>query len=240
MPARRLQDLATLARAFEPVGGKTVFYGSAALAIYATSQAAPEIRSNRTVDCVLGRLALLDQQMPTQSMKQSAFELKKREGLITHWTYADIPLRLLLCRNAAFVDQYRWLAEGLDYAESHEIDGQSIRIYSPAYFLAAKMEAFDKEGKYDYRYSEDFEDILYLLDNRPEIVMEVNAAFYEVRTYIQGQFSLYLADPYLEEGMYTALPIGTDAAVVGQLMDLMREMVDYQPNLCSRSQSSQS
>ena len=47
-------------------------------------------------------------------------------------------------------------------------------MVTAAYFLATKFTAFDSRGKGDYVMSHDREDIVAVLDGRPEIVNEVN------------------------------------------------------------------
>jgi len=69
---------------------------------------------------------------------------------------------------------------------------------SAPYFLATKLEAFNSRGG-DYRTSHDFEDIVYVIDNRIHIVDEVREADETVNTFIQNEFLKITSNPYLEE-----------------------------------------
>lgn len=49
-------------------------------------------------------------------------------------------------------------------------------MVSAPYFLITKLEAFDGRGKGDYLMSHDIEDIVAVLDGRPELIAEVGTA----------------------------------------------------------------
>ena len=55
-------------------------------------------------------------------------------------------------------------------------DAKNIRIVSPPYFLITKLEAFKGRGNGDYTLSHDIEDIVAVLDGRPEILDEIEIA----------------------------------------------------------------
>ena len=69
-------------------------------------------------------------------------------------------------------------------------------------FVATKLEAFSDRGHGDYLASHDLEDIVTVVDGRPELVDEVRSGPSEVRDYVRDRLGLLLAD----EGFVTALP----------------------------------
>src|SRR5690606_2369652 len=54
--------------------------------------------------------------------------------------------------------------------------GPVIRLIAAPAFLATKLEALKDRGKGDYLFSHDLEDIVTVVDGRPSIVEEMNAA----------------------------------------------------------------
>lgn len=58
---------------------------------------------------------------------------------------------------------------------------------SAPYFLATKFEAFKNRGFNDYRGSHDFEDIIFVLDNRTTIVNEILNAEEEVKSFLKKE-----------------------------------------------------
>lgn len=70
-----------------------------------------------------------------------------------------------------------WYKDVFVYAEERKIDeGYTIRIFSPAYFIDSKLEAYRGRGQNDGRMSSDFEDIVHVLNNRTAIWQELEAA----------------------------------------------------------------
>lgn len=65
------------------------------------------------------------------------------------------------------------------------------------YFLATKFSAFHDRGN-DPRTSKDFEDIVYLLDNRLDIANEVKQAPDDVNTYLKNQLKEFLKEAMSE------------------------------------------
>lgn len=83
----------------------------------------------------------------------------------------------------------RWYVEGLAQAIPFELPGgRVIRIFKPDYFLATKLEAFSGRGEGD-PYHKDVEDIIILLDGRPELLADVSEASDELRQYIAAGIS---------------------------------------------------
>ncbi|UQO39780.1 hypothetical protein [Burkholderia cepacia] len=83
-----------------------------------------------------------------------------------------------------------WYRDALTSAESHDIgEGVTVRIVRPAHFVATKLAAYLSRGNNDPLDSHDVEDILTLLDGRPEIADEILAADAEMRTYIGTQLA---------------------------------------------------
>jgi len=76
-------------------------------------------------------------------------------------------------------------------------NGTEIRILSPSYFLAAKIEAFEDRGSDDPRTSADFEDLIYVLDNREELLGEIRASDPQLREYLREECEAILTNPLL-------------------------------------------
>ena len=68
-----------------------------------------------------------------------------------------------------------------------------------AYFLASKFDAHHGRGS-DPRTSHDLEDIIYVLDNRVNLVKDILSSPESVLTYLQSEF-LELLTPKMEEAI---------------------------------------
>jgi predicted nucleotidyltransferase len=93
----------------------------------------------------------------------------------------------------------RWYGDALKTAVPYQLsDDLSIRLVSPAYFLATKLEAYKGRGKGDILSSHDIEDLLMLIDGRDSLIDEVTTAPEELLNYLAEEFSLLLANPNFE------------------------------------------
>ncbi len=64
-----------------------------------------------------------------------------------------------------------WYEDGIENKISKTLsDGTEIFVFTPEYYLAAKIEAHNGRGGNDLRQSHDFEDIVYILDNCSELL----------------------------------------------------------------------
>lgn len=73
---------------------------------------------------------------------------------------------------------------------------------TPTCFIATKLEAFLDRGLGDYLSSHDFEDVLSVVDGRPELVAELAVAEPRLRSFVGGTFAQLLGD----ENFLNALP----------------------------------
>lgn len=90
----------------------------------------------------------------------------------------------------------RWYADALRTAQNHVLpDGTNIRIVSPVYFVATKLEAYAGRGNNDPLASRDIEDLLGVIDGREALLTEVRAADPVLRQVVAEQFRALLAHP---------------------------------------------
>jgi hypothetical protein len=84
-------------------------------------------------------------------------------------------------------------------------EGLSIKLLDPVYFIASKMEAFKGRGGGDGRISSDFEDIVYVLNNRNTIWDEIEKSPSHLKTYLKNEFQKISQDNFLYEWVSTNL-----------------------------------
>lgn len=95
-----------------------------------------------------------------------------------------------------------WYELGMKNTLQVEIASNTkVFIFQTPYFLASKFEALIDRGMSDLRYSSDFEDIIYLFDNRVELVEEMKNADFQVKLYLQKMIDLLLKHPIILEAI---------------------------------------
>lgn len=92
----------------------------------------------------------------------------------------------------------KWYAPALDTAVTVELGSMPVRLVSPVYFLATKLEAFKGRGNNDVLGSQDVEDILSMFNGRTEIISEVAAADDDVSEYISSEIARLLDHPDID------------------------------------------
>jgi predicted nucleotidyltransferase len=96
-----------------------------------------------------------------------------------------------------------WYQPALENAEIVELpSGNRIRMVTAPYFLATKLAAFEGRGRGDYLASHDMEDIVAVLDGRPEIVDEIERSHSALKQRLSRRFHTLLN----ERGFTDSLP----------------------------------
>lgn len=87
----------------------------------------------------------------------------------------------------------RWFYAATKNAIVHSLpSGRKIKLVTPVYFLATKLEAFKGRGNGDVLGSRDIEDFLNVIDGRDEIIVEIQLASSEVKSYISSEVQALL------------------------------------------------
>jgi hypothetical protein len=119
----------------------------------------------------------------------------------------------------------RWYHPALQNAGTTEVGDYQIKLISAPYFLATKLEAFHGRGQFDYRMSRDVEDIVTVLDGRPEIVAEVQRAATSLQQYLSEEFLSLLSElDFLEALPGHMLPDTVSQQRVRIVLDRIRQI----------------
>lgn len=108
----------------------------------------------------------------------------------------------------------RWYELAVLTAETHLLpDRTAIRLISAPAFIATKLEAFHDRGNEDFTLSHDIEDIIAVIDGRPELLEELKTASMDLRKYIANQFDELTSNREFIDaiGMYLMPDAGSQA-----------------------------
>ena len=94
------------------------------------------------------------------------------------------------------------------------------------YFLASKFSAYNDRGAKDPRTSHDFEDIIYVIDNRTDIVEQLTKASYDVRPYLEEQLHRILSDGFMQEAILGNLVYETREERYHRIIQCIKEIVN--------------
>ena len=100
-------------------------------------------------------------------------------------------------------------------------------MVSAPYFLVTKLEAFDGRGAGDYLASHDIEDIIAVLDGRPEIVNEVRQSEPALVNELSERFQNLLRDSRFVNAVSGHMPTdATSQARVSKIFTTMKELAE--------------
>ena len=123
----------------------------------------------------------------------------------------------------ALEEEFARLGFKRDMAQEAPIStGVTILLISAPAFMATKFEAFLDRGRGDVLGSHDLEDIVNVLDGRPELVSEIASAEPELRQYLATQCGALLAMP----DFINALPglVFPDESLAGRVKLLVQRL----------------
>ncbi|MBT2988227.1 MAG: hypothetical protein KME65_04625 [Candidatus Thiodiazotropha sp. (ex Ctena orbiculata)] len=192
-------NLYILTLAVERLGAlsdEMVFLGGCATGLLITDKAAPPLRVTRDVDTIVEATTLASYQRFSGKLRKQGFREDTSDGApLCRWVADEVILDVMPTDSRILGFGNRWYGSAVKHAEVRTLpSGQQIRLVSAPYFICTKLEAFDGRGKGDYLLSHDIEDMIAVLDGRPEIVDEVQVADRELIDDIRNRFEQLLGD----------------------------------------------
>ena len=173
---------------------RVVFLGGAATALLITDSAAPDVRATIDIDVIVEIASRGDYYRLAESLRAAGFSEDTREGApICRWIVEGVAVDVMPTDAEILGFSNQWYQQALQHATVRLIaDDMAIRLVTAPYFLATKIDAFHNRGADDFIASHDMEDIITLLDGRPEIVEEVRTAPEDVKKFLSWKFEEFL------------------------------------------------
>lgn len=196
-PDPNLELLIRVAEALGELRERFVFVGGCATGLLVTDPAAPGPRPTRDVDVIVEVGALLEYREIGRALAAKGFSQPLAAGDPPYrWTGRDgSKLDVMPTEEAILGFANRWYREAIAAAREVRLrEGLSIRLVTAPYFLATKYEAFLGRGGGDYLASHDFEDMIAVIDGRPELEDEVRAAEPRLRKHLTSVMRKTIAD----------------------------------------------
>jgi predicted nucleotidyltransferase len=202
---KNLQMVRQVAKRLGPVRESVVFVGGAVVDLLITDPAAPPVRPTKDVDVIVEVASLFDYHKLGDVLRSLGFkeDSQSEGGPICRWDIDGIKVDTMPMRGQALGFSSEYYAVAVETAVPRQIaEGLTIRLISAPCFLATKLEAFKDRGNDDFMGSSDIEDVVAVLDGRPEIIDEIRDSPPEVKNVLVRTFAALLE----EEGFLEALP----------------------------------
>jgi predicted nucleotidyltransferase len=192
--------VAKVAEGLKELREKMVFIGGAVISLYTDDPAADEIRPTTDIDMTINLANYAEWAKMQERLAELSFYPDPEGQSICSYKFEEIAIDIMPADDSSIGVSNKWYKPGFKYLQQIALpEGISINILPAPYFLATKLEAFKGRGGNDFYGSHDFEDIIYVLDNRTTIVEEILAADEEVRQYIKQELILIKNHPQAGE-----------------------------------------
>ncbi len=183
----------------KPLIDEIYFVGGATTILYLDAKweslDVAKIRPTEDVDCVVEIRSYRDSRSLDKVLERIGFShCIDRGAPICRWIYKAIKVDVMPSDPTVLGFSNPWYPAAIEhFQESVLPSGRKIRIFSPSYFLASKLAAFEDRGKGDFIASKDLEDIIIVLHGRKNLRTEILSSHADVQAYIKNQFGV-LAD----------------------------------------------
>ena len=195
-------------RQLGPLVDEMVFVGGCATGLLLTDSASPPIRATQDVDVLTeitthGEYYRLSDRLRAQGFSED----QSPDAPICRWLSNGVILDVLPTNPDILGFGNEWYEQALQYSDDVVLpSGTSIRVVTGPYFLATKLAAFEGRGNNDYVMSHDIEDLVAVVDGRPEIAGEVNTAENELKVHLANQCQNLLANTNFVAALAGHLP----------------------------------
>lgn len=179
-----------------------VFIGGCTTGLFITDAAAGGIRATNDVDAIVdvtsyAKYTALSERLRTLGLIEDA----SPGAPLCRWRRQDLIVDVMPIDERVLGFSNRWYPLAIETAQTLNIVGHDVRVVTPALFIATKLEAFHGRGVDDVFASHDLEDIIAVVDGRPEIVADVASTPATVRAYIGREVDALLRNPDFIEAL---------------------------------------
>ena len=191
MPNPNLEILQIAVRQLGILVDELVFVGGCTTGLFITDEGAAEVRTTDDVDTIIEATSYVQYLKFSERLESIGFSIDTREDApLCRWVKEETVLDVMPLDEKTLGFTNTWYRPAVDAAKQHEIlPGVLIRVVTPPYFCATKLEAFAGRGKDDFLASHDMEDLITVIDGRVEITDEIRRAPDDVQYYVASKIS---------------------------------------------------
>ena len=207
-----------------------VFVGGCAVDLLLTDVAAAPSRVTYDVDLVAQVAALASYHALEEEFVRLGFKRDiSRDAPVCRWRLGNLEVDLMSADSSVLGFANRWYPLATQTAQPIVLpSGAKIRLIAAPVFLATKFEAFADRGKGDLLGSHDLEDIVNVLDGRPEIIDEIASSPAELKSYLADRCAALLAMPNFMDALQgMVFPDESLAERVQMLVERFRHIAQF-------------
>lgn len=214
-----------IAHALGELNEQVIYVGGATVGLYINDPAADDVRPTKDVDISLSIATLGELENIREELNKKGFKQSAEDDVICRFRYDDVKVDVMNTKAIGWAPANPWFAPGFENRISVQIEEQQIYIIPLPYFLATKFSAYNSRGKNEPRTSHDFEDIVYVLDNRIDLVEQIILANGDVKSFLKNEFTNILNDSFKQEAILGNLYFDNRDSRYEMIMDKLNKMI---------------
>lgn len=224
-----LQLLETTVAQLGELADEMVFLGGTATGLLITDPASPPVRVTQDVDVIVQVLTRADYYQFSKKLRECGFsEDMDSDAPICRWKSDNVVLDVMPTDPEILGFGNRWYEPAVEQSKLLTLyNGKQIRMVTSPYFLITKLEAFAGRGNNDYMLSHDIEDIIAVINGRPELIEEVRQSVPELLEELSNRFAdLASNDRFIESLPGHLLPDIDSQGRLEIVLDRIKEIVE--------------
>jgi len=178
---------------------EVAFVGGSTTGLLLTDQLAKEqVRYTDDVDLIVSVMGYPGWILLQEKLRDHGFKESMENTVICRMQLGELQVDFMPDDDTlGFSNQ--WYRQALATADEYEISaGVMIRLVSPEFFVATKLEAYKGRGNNDPLESRDIEDLLNIIDGRDALLEEISQAPSEIKDFIALEFTNLLDNSLFE------------------------------------------
>ncbi len=185
-------SLELAAKSLEPLLNELILVGGCAVGLLITDRARPPIRHTIDVDLLTEVTPLSNYYVLCDSLRSLGFV--ESQDIICRWRKDELIIDVMPSDAKVLGFTNRWYELTAKMPATTKLpSGITMRHITAPLLIATKIESFYGRGNGDYLHH-DIEDIVNLVDGRPELLVEIQEAPLNLREYIEEEIDDFLAD----------------------------------------------
>ncbi|MCL2284675.1 MAG: nucleotidyl transferase AbiEii/AbiGii toxin family protein [Fibromonadales bacterium] len=199
--------LLTVANGLRDFLDKIYFVGGSVIELYLADSVSDPVRPTKDVDLVLEITSKFDFRDWEKLLRSCGFRHDMSDNApICRWIFNKVLVDTLV-PNLQMGFTNKWYAEGIKHSFDYQLNKNlQIKLFELPYFLATKFEAVLHRGASDLRTSHDFEDIVYLWSNVPDILGQCQKAEDNLQNYFSITLKNLMSNWTFNEAIEVHLP----------------------------------
>lgn len=186
----------------EPLLDRLVFVDGCVIGILITDPAAAGIRLTRDAEATADLTSYAMYAALAVRLREIGLNADPSEGAPAgRWRHGDAIIDLVPTDRSVLGFSNTWYQAAMTSDQRVSIAGLPARIIAPPYFLAAKLEAFHARGQADVIASSDLEDLVMVVDGRPQLLAEIERADSHVRQFIASEIHDLMGNRRFTDGL---------------------------------------